>query len=65
MPLMFIVFGKMTDDFVAGGSYGNCFKYPSIEDNITSFNDFYFPPCDAGQARVHQRTYGVRGFVPL
>ena len=43
MPLMFIVFGDMTDSFVSLGKYGNCFKLPQPNDGDPIFNDVYYP----------------------
>ena len=40
MPLMFIVFGDMTDSFVNLGKYGNCFKLPTKDP--LNFNDVYY-----------------------
>ena len=50
MPLMFIVFGSMTDTFVDLGKYANCFKFPVLNDNGTwTPNNVYYPPCIPGQ----------------
>ena len=57
MPLMFIVFGGMTDDFVELGQYSNCFMLPNITTETPSdppvpedwnLNSVYFatPPED-------------------